>query len=183
MPTGSVFIPTNPLLPVRLSGELKPTNSMQPEQRQTWQSTPGRLKDTSIAFYRSLELLSPKNNETLRNNGRVIEIQVNSTPELLPGHNFQAWLDGKAYGPASSSSQWMLTEIDRGSHQVQVHLVDEAGKSLLQSAAATVYVHQTSLAERRRIHPCQEDDYGVRPECPLKDKPEKPNPLLRWLKR
>jgi hypothetical protein len=28
-----------------------------------------------------------------------------------------------------------------------------------------------SLAQKRMVNPCKKADYGVRPECPLKDKP------------
>jgi hypothetical protein len=31
---------------------------------------------------------------------------------------------------------------------------------------------RTSLAQRRMVTPCRKADYGVRPECPLKDKPK-----------
>ncbi len=129
--------------------------------------------------YQALTLLSPHADETLRNSGRSIAIQVNSEPQLRPGHRYQAWLDGQPYGKPSKTASWTLEEVDRGSHQLLVHLLDENGRSLLQTPAIILHMKQTSLAERRRIRPCEEDDYGKRPECPLADKPEKARPWWR----
>jgi hypothetical protein len=37
-------------------------------------------------------------------------------------------------------------------------------------------MQRISLAQKRKVTPCKKADYGVRPECPLKDKPpEKKN--------
>lgn len=156
--------------------ELSPTNRMPAGQRLIKLQPPAALQQQLVPAsppYQALHLLNPQPEETLRNSNRTIDIEVSSEPALLPGHSYQALLDGAAYGPPSRSTRWQIVEIDRGSHQVQIELVDADGTSLLQTDAITVHLHQTSLAERRRIRPCQEDDYGVRPECPLSDKPEK----------
>lgn len=128
--------------------------------------------------YTRLQLLQPAADATLRNTGRSIELQVSSTPALLPGHSYQLWLDGAPFGSASSRPAWTVNEVDRGTHSLQVHLLDAQGRSLLQTDSVQVHVHQTSLAARRRINSCQNDDYGVRPECPLTDKP--PEPKKGW---
>ena len=37
-------------------------------------------------------------------------------------------------------------------------------------------MQRISLAQKRKANPCKKADYGVRPECPIKDKPvEKKN--------
>lgn len=155
--------------------ELQPTNRLPPQQRLIKLKPPAALQQQLAPPpppYLALQLLSPQPNETLRNSERSIHIEAVSEPSLLAGHSYQALLDGAPYGPPSQSTRWQLDDIDRGSHQLQIQLLDGTGQSLLQSASITVHLHQTSLAERRRIRPCLEDHYGVRPECPLSDKPE-----------
>lgn len=156
--------------------DLLQTNRMPASQRLIKLQPPAELQQQLAPApppYQALHLLSPQPEETLRNSNRTINIEVSSEPALLPGHSYQALLDGAAYGPPSRSTRWQIVEVDRGTHQLHIELIDADGTSLLQTDTITVHLHQTSLAERRRIRPCQENDYGVRPECPLSDKPEK----------
>jgi len=52
-----------------------------------------------------------------------------------------------------------------------VAVIDEQERELQRSAIRTFHLLRTSLAQRRMVNPCKKADYGVRPECPLKDKP------------
>lgn len=156
--------------------ELSPTNRMPAGQRLIKLQPPAAVQQQLAPpppLYQALHLLNPQPEATLRNSNRTISIAVSSEPDLLPGHSYQALLDGAIHGAPSRSTYWQINDIDRGSHQLQIVLLDADGTRLLQTDAITIHLHQTSLAERRRIRPCQEDDYGVRPECPLSDKPEK----------
>lgn len=164
------------------SVELKPVNRMPAGQRMIKLKAPAELKQQLAPPpppYTSLALLSPVPGDTLSNSGRSIVIQVSSSPALLSGHHYQAWLDGAAYGPASETDSWRIDEVNRGEHQLQVQLLDEQGNSLMQTEVATLYVRQTTLADRKRVNPCKDDDYGKRPECPLAEKPEKTKPWWR----
>lgn len=162
--------------------ELKPVNRMPAGQRMIKLKPPAGLKQQLAPPpppYQSFILLSPAADSTLRNTARSIEIQVRSTPDLLPGHRYQAWLDGAAYGPASEADSWRIDEVNRGEHQLYIQLLDEQGNTLMQTEVATLYVRQTTLADRKRVNPCKDDDYGKRPECPLAEKPEKAKPWWR----
>ncbi|MBS7326930.1 MAG: DUF4124 domain-containing protein [Thiopseudomonas sp.] len=162
--------------------ELKPTNRMPATPRLVKLKPPPQVAQQLAPPpppYQSLTLLQPAPDSTLRNTSRSIDIQVSSTPSLLPGHSYQAWLDGSAHGPASTTDSWRIEEIDRGEHQLLIHLLDEQGNTLLQTEAAAVHIRQTTLADRKRINPCQDADYGKRPECPLAEKPEKTKPWWR----
>ncbi len=50
-------------------------------------------------------------------------------------------------------------------------MVDAQERVLQQSESRSFHLIRTSLAQRRMVNPCKKADYGVRPECPLKDKP------------
>jgi hypothetical protein len=65
-----------------------------------------------------------------------------------------------------------LQNVDRGSHQLVVEVIDSQGERVLSSEPRVFHMMRTSLAQRRMVNPCRKADYGVRPECPLKDKPK-----------
>lgn len=162
--------------------ELPAINRMPAGQRMIKLQAPAELKrqlEPPPPPYQQLTLVSPQQEDTLRNTGAAVDIQVSSTPQLRPGHHYQAWLNGVAHGSRSTKAGWQIQDVERGSHQLSVQLLDENGKTLMQTPVITIHVKQTSLAERRRIRPCEEDDYGRRPECPLADKPEK-EPRRWW---
>lgn len=152
-----------------------PTNRMQAGQRFIkLKPPPGTVhaQHEPVPVYQQLQLLQPVAGQNLHNTGRSISIQVASRPALQPGHSYQLWLDGQPFGPASQSTQWTVEEVDRGSHSLQVRLLDAQGAVLQHSESLDIHLHQTSLIQKRRVNPCLNDDYGVRPECPLEHKPE-----------
>src|SRR5690606_2109150 len=102
---------------------------------------------------------------------------------LHTGHLYRITLDGSPVGEASTSPLQQLHNIDRGSHRLQVEIVDAQGKTIQHSPPHTFHMMRTSLAQRRMVNPCKKDDYGVRPEGPRKDRPtEKKNiPFVPFL--
>lgn len=162
--------------------ELQTVNRMPAGQRIIKLQAPAELKrqlEPAPPPYQAFALLSPLQDETLRNTGTAVDIQVSSTPQLQPGHSYQASLNGVAHGSASTKPEWQIHGVERGSHQLAVQLLDENQKPLMQTPEITIHIKQTTLADRRRTRPCAEDDYGQRPECPLADKPEKKKPWWR----
>jgi hypothetical protein len=71
-----------------------------------------------------------------------------------------------------------LKNIDRGTHQLSVVILDENGKVLERTPNQPFHMQRISLAQKRTANPCQLPEYGVRPECPLKDKPEEKSSFL-----
>ena len=96
---------------------------------------------------------------------------------------------GLTDAPASSSrvgqpsvSVFVLTRVvvgmtrkpglpERGTHQLAVEIIDSEGHTLERTPNQPIHVKLISLDQKRRGNPCASSDYGVRPECPLKDKP------------
>jgi len=128
------------------------------------------------SFSYALQILAPADDATIRNNAGDLEVTVSSQPALLADHLYRLMLDGAPVGEPSTSPVHALRNIDRGSHQLVVEIVDTQGNAVQKSAPLTFHLMRTSLAQRRMVNPCKKDQYGVRPECPLKDKPpEKKN--------
>lgn len=162
------------------AAELSPINSItMPVPRahtERPQHSVAQHEQQDITAYSSVTLLQPEHESTVRANDRVLHVHVLSDPALKPSHSYQLWLDGAPKGAPSQSTSWRVEEIDRGTHSVQVHIVDALGNSIAQSSSHSIHLRQTTLNERRLARPCKKEDYGKRLECPLKDKPPEPRP-------
>lgn len=128
--------------------------------------------------YQVLRILVPEPDATIRANDRQLIVTVNSEPSLLEGHQYRLILDGKYATEPSRSPVFPLTDIDRGTHQLAVEIINQHGAVLERTPSQPFHLRQITLSDKRRVRPCEKDDYGMRPECPLKDKPaEKPSIL------
>ncbi|WP_104098130.1 DUF4124 domain-containing protein [Stutzerimonas kunmingensis] len=149
---------------------LKPSNSMPaPPMSAARPTEPAAPKAASIIY--QLRILSPTADEAIRNNAGNVSVTVQAEPTLHPGHAYQVLLDDQPFGAPGEQTSFALSNVDRGTHQLAVAVVDEQERVLQRTANQPFHLIRTSLAQRRMVNPCQKADYGVRPECPLKDKP------------
>ncbi len=153
------------------SVDSRPINSM-PAPPTVPPATPDKTPREAKFSYRLLEIVQPEHDTTLRNNAGELSVSVTSDPALQPGHHYRLLLDGSPVAPATSEPTFALGNIDRGSHQLIVEVIDDEGQALQSSPPRTFHLLRTSLAQRRMVNPCKKAEYGVRPECPLKDKPK-----------
>lgn len=149
--------------------ELAPSNRIAP--------TPARPRPVRAAppalirHYQMLRILVPLPDAGVREEDGVMIVTVTSEPALLEGHFYQLLLDDAPVVAPSRSPVFSLQNIDRGTHRLAVEIVDAQGALIERTAAQPFHLQRTSLAQKRRVKPCQPDDYGLRPECPLSDKP------------
>ncbi len=94
--------------------------------------------------YTSIEINSPKAEETLWNIEGVLNVSVAVQPDLQPGHQVRAYFDGEMQ-PVSGTS-FQLQEVWRGVHNIQVEVVDATGKVMIRSQPNRFYVQQNSVA-------------------------------------
>jgi hypothetical protein len=149
--------------------ELAPSNSMPAIQTQTAPRVAAPLEPTQR--YSLLRILVPQPDASIRDNAGNLIVSVNSEPALFPGHRYRLLLDGEAVGEAGTSPVFPLENIDRGTHQLAVEIIDQQGRIIERTPSQPFHLHRISLIQKRLVNPCKKDDYGVRPECPLKDKP------------
>lgn len=134
-----------------------------------------------LFHYDMLRILIPEPDATIRSSAGEVIVSVTSEPGLQQGHRYRLLLDGQATGEPSLSPVFPLSNIDRGSHHLSVEILDEQGRIVERTANQPFHMLRISLAQKRQVKPCVSEDYGVRPECPLKDKPPEPkNPFLRF---
>lgn len=131
--------------------------------------------------YQILRILTPEPNATIRANDRQLIVTVNSEPALLEGHRYRLIIDGKVFGEPGRSPVFPVKEIDRGTHQLAVEIINQQGAVLERTPAQPFHLRQVTLSDKRRVRPCEKDDYGVRPECPLEDKPAKKRSIIPFL--
>ena len=138
-------------------------------------------KAKPLLHYNMLRLLIPEPDATVRSTAGELIVTATSEPGLQRGHRYRLLLDGKPTGEPGPSPVFALTDIDRGTHNLSVEIVDAQGRTVERTANQPFHMQRISLAQKRQVKPCALADYGQRPECPLKDKPEEEkNPFLRF---
>ena len=100
--------------------------------------------DEPDAGYRSIDIVSPKAEETLWNIEGVLNVSVALQPGLQPGHQVRAYFDGQMQ-PVSGTS-FQLQEVWRGVHNIQVEVVDATGRVMIRSKPNRFYVQQSTVA-------------------------------------
>ena len=125
-----------------------------------------------LFHYDMLRVLVPEPDATIRSTAGELIVSVTSEPGLQPGHRYRLLLDGQPTAEPGPSPVFALSNIDRGSHNLSVEILDEQGRTLERTANQPFHMLRISLAQRRQAKPCVLTDYGQRLECPLKDKPE-----------
>lgn len=131
--------------------------------------------------YDMLRVLVPEPDATIRSSAGELIVSITSEPGLQRGHRYRLLLDGQPTAEPGPSPVFALSNIDRGSHNLSIEILDEHGRTVERTANQPFHMLRISLAQKRQVKPCALTDYGQRPECPLKDKPLEPkNPFLRF---
>ena len=149
--------------------ELPPTNNMSLPASTT--PAPVAEPRTPAPSYQMLRILLPQPDVTIRDSAGNLIVTATSEPALHGGHSFRLLLDGQAAGTSGRSPVFSLENIDRGTHQLAVEIIDSQGRILERTPSQPLHMLRISLAQKRLVKPCKKGDYGVRAECPLKDKP------------
>ena len=87
-------------------------------------------------------ILAPKNQATIRNNQGDIALELQTAQPLANNQFIQLVLDGEKLMP-QKELQIILKNIDRGSHQLQVLLL-EGNQVLYRSKQITIYLHRAT---------------------------------------
>jgi hypothetical protein len=129
-------------------------------------------EELPLFHYDMLRILVPETDATIRSSTGEIIVSVTNEPGLQPGHRYRLLLDGQPTAAPGLSPVLPLSNIDRGTHNLSVEILDEQGRTVQRTANQPFHMLRISLAQKRQVKPCTLGDYGQRPECPLKDKPK-----------
>ena len=133
---------------------------------------PARTPPRKAIHYEMLRILAPAPDAAISQASGNVVVTVTSEPALQPGDGYRLVLDGRSVGEPQNSPVLEMNNVDRGTHQVGVEIVAPDGIVIERTPPQPFHLQRMSLAQKRRMKPCEEEDYGVRPECPLTDKPE-----------
>jgi hypothetical protein len=93
--------------------------------------------------YESIDIASPGPEETLWNIGGNLNVAVSLQPSLQEGDQMRVHIDGTPQ--TVSGTSFVLPEIYRGVHNIQVEVIDQAGQLRIRSATNRFYVQQNSI--------------------------------------
>lgn len=90
--------------------------------------------------YQSLSIVAPKNGEVIRDNAGNLSIATSVSPPVKPGHLLEVLMDGKPL--ASSGGSVSLTNVDRGTHQLQLRIIQVNNRSTFQEGSPISFTLQ-----------------------------------------
>ena len=110
--------------------------------------------ETEVTSYTSLKIISPEDDQAVRENAGNVTISVAAEPgvDTGQGHRIEVLVDGQvaASGAASSVS---LENVDRGTHVVTAQVVDADGNILIVAEPITFHMLRYSALLNRKPTP------------------------------
>jgi hypothetical protein len=158
--------------------DIAPSNQIRSAPKKPSQASSAKPKPGPLFHYQLLRILAPEPDSTIRDIQGNLIVTVTNDPELQPGHVYRLLLDGKVYGDAGRSPVFPMTNVDRGTHLLSIEIVDQYGRVAERTPNQPFHMMRISLAQKRLANPCKNEEYGVRPECPIKDKPPEESSIL-----
>lgn len=92
-------------------------------------------RNASPTRYQNITIIAPADDEAIRDNAGYVTIHISTQPILDVGnsHTIDVLLDGKQAGTIDGNTL-RLSNIDRGTHQLDARIVNGSGEVLLQSS-------------------------------------------------
>ncbi len=101
--------------------------------------------------YQSLTISSPEDDQSLRENAGNVSVSYSSQPALdtKANHQYILYLDGKEVS-TSQNSHLILPNTDRGTHTLDVEIVNKEQETLIKSDTITFHLQRVSIRPRAR---------------------------------
>jgi len=107
---------------------------------------PIKAKPKTSKTYTKLAFLAPKQNQAIRANDGDVSAMISIKPPLKKGHQIVFSIDGKAMGKGKSRTQ-NFSNLDRGSHNIGVKIIDKKGKTLKSSSVGFNVLRTSTLGQ------------------------------------
>jgi len=101
-------------------------------------------QQTDESYYTNLEITSPRDDESIRENSGNLTVTTSIAPQLQAAHQLVLYMDGKDL-VTSRDSSFQLQNIDRGTHQLRVVIVDIDGREQISSKPVTFHLLRFSV--------------------------------------
>jgi hypothetical protein len=98
-------------------------------------------------YYKTFAFISPVNEETVRNNLGILNIEAKLTPVLQGrlGHRVQFYLNGEPYGEPVGKTSLTISNLDRGEYTLSAAVVDSSGAAQITTDDVVVYMKRHSI--------------------------------------
>ena len=100
------------------------------------------------ASYIGAVIVSPEDDAAVRSNAGNLRVRVRIDPQLREGHWLRLLLDGVPQGASSRAPVFELTNIDRGTHSLQLHIVDKTDAVVYTGTPSTFHLLRHSRLHR-----------------------------------
>ena len=113
----------------------------------SWSSTSSDDENTEEIQqfgYEMLQVVSPENDASVRENAGNVVVSIAINPELRPGNRLQLEMDGKVIR-TTTTKRVSLTEVDRGTHVLRAHVIDDSGDRLISSEPSVFHLSRYSV--------------------------------------
>lgn len=109
-------------------------------------------KKKNILYQVSISNL--QNEPTVRANNGSFPVNVEISPELEEDHKFQLYIDNVKVGEPQVSTTILAENVNRGTHQIQVFLIDKKETVVAKTKIITVHIQRVSnIAVRPEVLP------------------------------
>ena len=92
--------------------------------------------------YTRINLLSPSDEATIRDNNGIVTVNLELAPHLISGDQIAIVLDGHQLGQLQTITSFNLTNLDRGEHQLQINILNKNGQLVGSSQSVQFYMHR-----------------------------------------
>ena len=126
-----------------------PTPTTRPAQATA--ESPGAPPADAPAYQR-IAITSPTQQQTLWNIEGNLDVTVQLSPGLRPGHRVAVNLDGALVDLRPLGLSFQVPNVFRGIHTLEAVVLDARGEELIRSESITFMVQQTSILNPQRAN-------------------------------
>lgn len=96
-----------------------------------------------------VSITQPEDHGTVRDNTGSVYVNGRITPMFERGLRVRLVVDGQPVGEPQNNAVFILRDMDRGEHTLQMELFDQSGKLIAASPVTTFYLHRTTVNSPR----------------------------------
>lgn len=121
--------------------EVKSINTIPASTSKTSDQPPEQTTIDHTQVYKILAIKSPANGTIIANGLNPFNVSINLQPPLAPQHKLQFTVDGAVIATGKATS-FTVKSLNRGTHNLQVAIIDQSGKRLRQSKTVSVFAYR-----------------------------------------
>jgi hypothetical protein len=123
--------------------------------------------------YKTVRIIEPENDATIRDNQGVVRVQVMLEPPLMTkqGHKIQFYLNDAPHGIPVGSTSISFSNLDRGTYTLSTSVMDDKGVVLMSADPVVFHMHRESV-----LNPNSPLYVKPKPEPQPKPQPPQPKP-------